>query len=408
MKKFDIPNRYKSSFISEIKELRKESDPRKKDFSPSILDFGPVQFHIARHFGFCYGVENAIERAYKAVEENPGKRIFLLSQMIHNPTVNANLQAVGIKFIMDTSGKQIIPWSDLKADDLVLIPAFGTTLAIEEQLIKLGIEIREYDTTCPFVTKVWKQSEKLGKQDHTIIIHGKPNHEETRATFSHSNAHGPAVVVCNMEEAISLSQYLNGKKNPKEFKLEFGHQASEGFDPETDLKKIGVVNQTTMLAQETQAIADFFKTSMIDTYGNENLNDHFADTRDTLCYATNDNQQATFGLLEIPADLAIIVGGYNSSNTSHLVELCEEKLPSFFISGPDEILSKTAIKHYDFHNDTINETKNFLPEKSKVKIILSSGASCPDAIVDEVLSKLLRFFPGAFSQEEVLAKLQIN
>ncbi|MBL4709451.1 MAG: 4-hydroxy-3-methylbut-2-enyl diphosphate reductase, partial [Flavobacteriales bacterium] len=185
MKQFDIPTSYRSSFISAIKNSRKDLDPRKKDFSPSLLDFGNVQFLIARHFGFCYGVENAIEIAYRAVEENPNKKIYLLSQMIHNPSVNADLRAMGIQFIMDTEGNQFVEWEDLNKEDVVIIPAFGTTLEIEEKLKKIGIEIQKYNTTCPFVTKVWKQSEKLGKSDFTIIIHGKHKHEETRATFSH-------------------------------------------------------------------------------------------------------------------------------------------------------------------------------------------------------------------------------
>ena len=188
MKQFEIPTYYRSSFIGTIKESRKISDPRKKDFTPTLLDFGPVQFYIARHFGFCYGVENAIEIAYRAVEENPGKRILLLSQMIHNPIVNKDLQSKGIDFIMDTEGNHFIQWDDLKSDDIVIIPAFGTTLEIEQLLKDKNIETQKYNTTCPFVNKVWKQSDKLGKDKYTVLIHRKHKHEETRATFSHSNA----------------------------------------------------------------------------------------------------------------------------------------------------------------------------------------------------------------------------
>ncbi len=406
MKSFDIPTFYRSSFISTIKNARKVEDPRKKDYTPSIIDFGPVQFIIARHFGFCYGVENAIERAYNAVEENPGKRIFLLSQMIHNPTVNADLEAKGIEFIMDTEGQQFIDWEELSADDIVLIPAFGTTLEIENKLKNKNIEIQKYDTTCPFVTKVWKQSEKLGKQDYTVIIHGKHKHEETRATFSHSKAYAASVVVKDMKEAIALGAYIKGDKDIEEFEAEFGAYCSEGFDPQEHLKRVGVVNQTTMLASETQAIADYFKQLMLDKYGEDELRSHFADTRDTLCYATNDNQQATYGLLESDADLAIVVGGYNSSNTSHLVELCEEKLPTYFISGANEILNETEIRHFDFRNKSLNVKSGFLEKKNPTKIILTSGASCPDAIVDEVLQKILSYFPNAKSIEEILTLFQ--
>lgn len=404
MKSFDIPTVYRSSFISKIKDSRKIKDPRKKDFSPTEVNFGPVTFIIARHFGFCYGVENAIERAYKAVEENPGKRIYLLSQMIHNPTVNADLEEKGIRFIMDTEGHQFVAWDELNSDDIVLIPAFGTTIEIEKLLQSKNIEIQKYDTTCPFVTKVWKQSEKLGKQDYTIIIHGKHKHEETRATFSHSKEHAASVVVKNMEEAIKLGEFVSGDRPLSEFEDEFGPYSSEGFKPEIHLQRVGVVNQTTMLASETQAIADYFKQLMSKKFGKENIKLHFADTRDTLCYATNDNQQATYGLLETDADFAIVVGGYNSSNTSHLVELCEEKLPTYFISGSEEIINDSEIRHFIYDKKQHKITKNFIPNKAPVRIILTSGASCPDAIVDEVMHKILSYFGDVKSTEAVLAE----
>ncbi|MBP8074148.1 MAG: 4-hydroxy-3-methylbut-2-enyl diphosphate reductase, partial [Bacteroidia bacterium] len=173
MKKFDIPAFYQSPIIGRVKNMRKDADPRKKDFTPTVLDFGPVKFLIARHFGFCYGVENAIEIAYKAVAENPGKRIFLLSEMIHNPEVNRDLQSRGITFIMDTGGQQLIAWESLTPEDIVIIPAFGTTLEIEAILRKIGITIESYDTTCPFVQEVWKRAKELGTQAHTIVVHGK-------------------------------------------------------------------------------------------------------------------------------------------------------------------------------------------------------------------------------------------
>lgn len=405
MKQFDIPISYRSSFISSIKKSRKDLDPRKKDFSPTLLDFGPVQFLIARHFGFCYGVENAIEIAYKAVEENPGKQIYLLSQMIHNPSVNTDLRAMGIQFIMDTQGNQFIEWENLSSEDIVIIPAFGTTLEIEAKLEEIGIEIQKYNTTCPFVTKVWKQSEKLGKEDYTIIIHGKHKHEETRATFSHSAQFSNSIVVKDMEEAKRLGEFINGKMSIEDFHANFKDYYSKGFDPEKHLSRVGVVNQTTMLASDTQAIADYFKQLMEVKYGNDKLADHFADTRDTLCYATNDNQQATFGLLNEEADLAIVVGGFNSSNTSHLVELCEEKLPTYFISTEEEIMNQKRIRHFDYHNKRMLMTNDFLPDKKPLRIILTSGASCPDAVVDGVLDKLLSFFDAEISKEELLEQL---
>lgn len=375
---------------------------RKQDFRPSELDFGPVKFFIARHFGFCYGVENAIEISYKALEENPDKRVFLLSQMIHNQEVNNDLQSRGIKFIMDTDGTQFIPWSEINNNDIVIIPAFGTTLEIERLLFEKGVEVQQYNTTCPFVEKVWNRAQKMGDERYTVIIHGKPKHEETRATFSHSSQNAASVIVRDMEDAERLGEYVIGNKSKETFYEEFAWKYSEGFDPTKDLYRIGVVNQTTMLATETQAIADYFKRLMMQKYGAENIKDHFADTRDTLCYATNDNQDATYELLETGAHLAVVVGGYNSSNTSHIVELCERKFPTYFINSANEIKSSQEIHHFNFHKKEKVVTHDFLPRASPVKIILTSGASCPDTLVDNVILKILEFFPGSMPVEQVL------
>jgi 4-hydroxy-3-methylbut-2-enyl diphosphate reductase len=378
-------------------------DLRKQDFSPAIIDFGPVQFVIARHFGFCYGVENAIEISYRALEENPNKKVYLLSQMIHNQEVNNDLLSRGIQFILDTDGTQFIPWDSISHEDVVIIPAFGTTLQIEQLLLHKGVEVHKYNTTCPFVEKVWNRAEKLGKDHYTVIIHGKPKHEETKATFSHSSNEAPSVVVRDMAEAIRLGAYLKGAKTLADFHTEFNGQFSEGFDPMRDLQRVGVVNQTTMLATETQAIADYFKQLMIDKYGEANLRQHFADTRDTLCYATNDNQDSTYELLKTDADLAIVVGGYNSSNTSHIVELCERKFPTYFINSDHEIESKHLIHHFNYHKKQRLSTRDFLPSKPYVRIVLTSGASCPDTLVDRVMLKLVSYFDNSKTLEEALA-----
>jgi len=376
---------------------------RKQDFSPTLLDFGPLQFFLARHFGFCYGVENAIEISYRALEENPGKAVYLLSQMIHNQEVNADLQSRGIKFIADTDGTQFISWEQIKKDDIVIIPAFGTTLEIEQFLLDKNVEVQKYNTTCPFVEKVWNRAEKLGGENYTIIIHGKPKHEETRATFSHSAHSGPSIVVQDMKDAEKLAEYITGKKKKEEFHADFENKFSKGFDPERDLLRVGVVNQTTMLATETQTIADFFKHVMLDKFGESNLRNHFADTRDTLCYATNDNQDASYELLNTGADLALVIGGYNSSNTSHIVELCERKFPTYFINAETEIKSRKEIHHFDFHRKVKKVTNDFLPDKEPLKIVLTSGASCPDTLVDRVMRRLLEYWPESKKLEEVIA-----
>jgi 4-hydroxy-3-methylbut-2-en-1-yl diphosphate reductase len=340
------------------------------------------------------------------VEENPGRRIFLLSEMIHNPQVNADLQAMGVQFLMDTLGKELISFDTLTKDDIVLIPAFGTTLEMEAKLKAIGLQTEPYNTTCPFVEKVWNRAEQIAKKEYTIVIHGKPKHEETRATFSHAASNAPSVIVNDMEETKLLAQYVLGEKPAADFYETFKGRYSEGFDITQHLQRIGVVNQTTQLASDTQAIAEYLKQVMIEKYQltETNTEAHFADTRDTLCYATNDNQTAVRGLLETPADLAIVVGGYNSSNTTHLVELCEEKLPTCFISSAEKILSASEILHFDFHRKEELLRKNWLENKNPLRIVMTSGASCPDAMVEAVIEKLLGFFPGAKGMDEVRAE----
>jgi 4-hydroxy-3-methylbut-2-en-1-yl diphosphate reductase len=391
MKQFSIPFTYRSSLITAIKEKRKEEDKMKKDFTPTLLDLGDVQIYLARHFGFCYGVENAIEIAFKTIDENPDKRIFLLSEMIHNPQVNADLLARGVHFLQDTKGNMLIPFEELTADDVVIIPAFGTTLLIEEKINAIGISTKKYNTTCPFVEKVWNRGDQIAKKNYSVVVHGKPTHEETRATFSHAAKNTPTVIVDDMKEAIELSKYITGEKDAAQFYTEFAGRFSTNFNVEKDLQRIGVINQTTMLASDTQAIADFLKSIMINKYNlaENNIAERFADTRDTLCYATLDNQSALYGLLEQEADFAIVVGGYNSSNTSHLVELCEEKLTTYFINGADKITDDNKIFHFDLHTHTEKETAFFLPEKKALKILISSGASCPDAMVEAVIEKIV-------------------
>jgi 4-hydroxy-3-methylbut-2-en-1-yl diphosphate reductase len=390
MKSFNVPVQYRSPLVTAIKQKRKGADKMKKDFTPTVLELGSLQVILARHFGFCYGVENAIEIAFRAVEENKGKRIFLLSEMIHNPGVNADLQAMGVKFIMDTKGNMLIPWDELTSDDVVVIPAFGTTLELEQTLRDKGIDPTNYETTCPFVEKVWNRAEKIGDDGYTIIVHGKPGHEETRATFSHSKAHTHTVVVRDMDQAIHLGKYITGDLPSEQFYIDFKGVYSEGFDVIKDLQRIGVVNQTTMLASETQGIADYLKQVILAHYNTpaDKISERFADTRDTLCYATNDNQSAVQGMLEQQADLAIVIGGYNSSNTSHLVELCELKLPTYFINDEYCLISPADIKHFDLHTHKELITSNYLPANRPLRVMITSGASCPDALVERVIDRL--------------------
>ncbi len=406
MKTFNVPLIYRSPLITAVKNSRKQEDKMKNNFAPTLLDFGPVQIFLARHFGFCYGVENAIEIAFRTVDENPGRRIFLLSEMIHNPFVNEDLQERGVRFLMDTYGKQLIPFEELTADDVVIIPAFGTTLETETRLKQLGIPIEKYNTTCPFVEKVWNRSGQIARKGYSVVVHGKPSHEETRATFSHSAYHTPTVVVNDMKETKELAKYITGEIPAEQFYREFKGRHSAGFDISKDLQRIGVVNQTTMLASDTQAIADYLKQVVMQHYGlNEtNISERFADTRDTLCYATNDNQGAVSGMLEQEADLAIIVGGRNSSNTSHLVELCEEKLPSYFIRSEEDIVSEKEIIHYDWRKKEEKYSTSYLSHKKPVRILVTSGASCPDTMVEGVIRKIISYFPDAIPFDEMIEK----
>ncbi|MEY3412794.1 MAG: hypothetical protein RIQ70_1483 [Bacteroidota bacterium] len=407
MKTFEIPQIYRSSIISSIKEKRRVKDKLKKDFSPTVLDFDNIKVLIARHFGFCYGVENAVEIAYNILNENEGKRIFFLGEMIHNPEVNADLLSRGVRFLMDTKGNKLEAFADLKADDIVVVPAFGTTIELQKELSALGIDSYKYDTTCPFVEKVWNRAQQIGERGYSVIVHGKPNHEETRATFSHSQEKSPTVVVEDMSEAKLLAAYIRKEKSSNDFFREFEGRFSEGFNPDKDLEKFGVVNQTTMLATETQDIANYLKGELIKA---KNLSElqvpaYFASTRDTLCYATNDNQDATYALMNETADLAIVVGGYNSSNTTHLVELLETTVPTYFIQTEANLLSADCVSHFDIHLHEEKQSLGVFNFDKKPTIVLTCGASCPDAVVEAVLRKIVGFFEENTDFENVISRV---
>ena len=408
-RQFDVPEFYRSPVVSRVKAARRVLDPRKKDLDPSTLDFGPLRVHLARHFGFCFGVENAIEIAYKALEEHPDKaaagRVFLLSEMIHNPHVNEDLVSRGVRFLRTTSGEQLIPIDELAADDLVIIPAFGAPTEVMDELAKRGIDPTTYDTTCPFVVRVWKKSATVGKKGHTIIVHGKRYHEETRATISRAKQSAPVLVLRDMDEAEDLAAVIQGEQDEDFLRARFHGRMTDGFSI-ADLKRIGVVNQTTMLATETAAIAERLRQAIIQRDGDDT---NVADTSDTLCYATKENQDATLSLIDAVRDasspVAIIVGGYNSSNTSHLVELCEEAgLPTYFIRDADEMVSPKKIRHFDWRTKEARVSHDWLPlDRQPVDVLLTAGASCPDALLDGVIQRLLQWFPDARSVDDALA-----
>lgn len=400
MRSFDVPPHFRSPIIAKIKAKRKLEDPRKQDFSPARVNLGKLQLIIPRHFGFCYGVENAIEKSYRAINEHPDKQIYLLSQMIHNPIVNQDLEENGLRFLQDTEGNELMDWSVLNENDIVIIPAFGTTLETEERLKQIGVEIEKYNTTCPFVEKVWNRSAKLGEMDYSVIIHGKAKHEETKATFSHTVKNAASLIILNMDEAIFLGEFIRGNVSRAELLTQFQGNYSIDFDPDIHLQRIGVVNQTTMLASETQDIADYLKSVLIEKYGEADIKKHYADTRDTLCYATNDNQTSTLSLLNEEADIAIVVGGYNSSNTTHLVEILEQKFPTIFIKDAEEIKAIDSVSSFNIHKKEMELRSDFFPQTANPKVIITSGASCPDSTVEEVIQQVLKIYQEDFNPED--------
>jgi 4-hydroxy-3-methylbut-2-enyl diphosphate reductase len=398
MKKFEVPEHYRSNILGRIKEIRKVNDPRKKDHTPFVFQVGRTEFVIPRHFGFCYGVENAIEIAFRTVAENPGKRIFLLGEMIHNPQVNEDLIAEGIQFLVDNHGTRLVDFSTLSSEDIVITPAFGTTVEMAAELAELGVHLERYNTTCPFVEKVWKRSAELGNRGYTLVVHGKYLHEETRATFSHAAETGPVVVVRNRKEAELLAKYIRKELSDEQFEIDFANKYSNGFVASRDLRKIGVVNQTTMLASETQEIAAYLKDIVVEMYGEEAT----TDTRDTLCYATNDNQNATIGVLESGAQLAVVVGGFNSSNTIQIATILGEKMPVYFVRNASDFISREEAVVFNSKTLKEEEISTSLLQQEHLKIVVTSGASCPDKIVDHVIQRIIELRGETESVESAL------
>ncbi len=410
---------YQSALCSAIKAVRRTKE--KSSGVPAVLDFGAVRYVIPSHFGFCLGVQNAIERAYEAVATNPGKRVFMLSELIHNPFVNEDLLARGLRYLQTDKGLPLRAdgtpasdvddpdalWNQLTGDDIVIIPAFGATNEDKARLIRRGIAIRENDATCMLVEKVWKAARRYAKEGFTVLIHGKSEHEETKATFSNSAAHGPALMIRNMDHAEALAKVLQaeGPEKKRLFEASFDGLHSDGFDAERDLEKIAVVNQTTLLRNETLRIIDYLREVIAAKYGAEQVEAHLwsKGKGDTLCYATQVNQDALHKAVEKSIDAALVVGGRNSSNTYQLYRVCKERFgdDAHYIQSESNILSKDQIRHYHFpvHGEKISQSQTeirpFLKESdSALTILLTGGASCPDGIIQQVINKINSFFPA--------------
>src|SRR5262245_17293618 len=351
-----------------------------------ILSAGDLTIKLAKEFGFCYGVERAIDLAYAARKAYPERRIFLLGEIIHNPEVNDQIQRLGIQTIASKPGDEEI--NQLKPEDIVIIPAFGTEVATRRKLEAKGCQF--VDTTCGDVMSVWKRVRQYSKDSVTSIIHGKAWHEETKATSSQARASGPGhyLVVFTLAETDYVCNYIVNGGNKAEFLEKFKHACSEGFDPDVHLRAIGVANQTTMLRGETEEVQRRLRRAMIQKYGEGEIDKHFR-FFDTICGATQDRQDALGKLLLEPLNLLLVIGGYNSSNTSHLAEMGEAKLPTYFIKNAAKMESDNLIHHYDQHKHEEIEARDWLPS-GKITVGITAGASCPNNLIEDAIRRLFQ------------------
>jgi 4-hydroxy-3-methylbut-2-enyl diphosphate reductase len=342
--------------------------------------------HLAREFGFCYGVDRAVDYAYQTRRRFPERPVFLTGEIIHNPHVNENLRAMGIRFLSDPHERA----DQLGPDDVVIVPAFGVTVATLASLSERGCTL--IDTTCGSVLNVWKNVRRYAAGGHTALIHGKVWHEETQATASQAvEAGGHFLVVFNRQEAEIVCDYIRGNGSREAFLTRFGSASSPGFDPDRDLRQIGLANQTTMLMSESLEIGELLKQAMIDRYGAGNLPAHF-EAFDTICSATQDRQDAVVALLREQAiDLMLVVGGYNSSNTCNLARICAADRPTYHIADPDCLISASEIRHRPVGSKVERRTSGWLPRDAPVSIGLTSGASTPDNLVGLAVEKLAGF-----------------
>src|SRR5436190_6353561 len=362
-----------------------------------VLSADGLTIKLAKEFGFCYGVERAIDLAYAARKFFHNQPIYILGEIIHNPEVNDQIHDMGIKFLSGKEKNAAI--EDLKKDDVVIIPAFGTEVAMMEKLRAKGCQF--VDTTCGDVMSVWKRVRQYANDSVTSIIHGKAWHEETKATSSRATASGKGhyLVVFTLAETDYVCNYIINGGNKLEFLEKFRGAYSPGFDPDRDLQAIGVANQTTMLRGETEEVQRRLRAAMEKKYGAESLEKHFR-FFDTICGATQDRQDALEKLLAEPLDLLIVIGGYNSSNTSHLAEMGEAKLPTYFIKNAQKMVSEKNILHYNLHQQEEVETRDWLPA-GDITVGVTAGASCPNNLIEDTIRRLFEL--RGISVTELLA-----
>lgn len=401
---------YHSALCDAIKAVKRTKERSAAD--PARLDFGAVEYLLPSHFGFCLGVQNAIERAYETIASNPDKRVFMLSELIHNPFVNEDLRRRGLRYLQSDKGVPVLDpekgeayWDSVTDEDIVIIPAFGARDEDKLKLIERGLPLNAYDATCMLVEKVWKAAKRFGQKGFTVVIHGKAEHEETKATFSNSSKYAPSIVVRDLKEAALLAQVIKSDSETERAKLflPFNALCSEGFDLSQHLEKLAVVNQTTLLRNETLRIIELLESALEDRYGRAHIEEHMAMSSkgDTLCYATQVNQDALAQAIKQEVDVAIVVGGKNSSNTYQLYRICEEAFGerAFYIQSESNILSRSEIEHFIFPYDPKNpkqgrmETCAFLPVRdAPLKILITGGASCPDGLLQQIIAKVNSYF----------------
>ncbi|NJL62335.1 MAG: 4-hydroxy-3-methylbut-2-enyl diphosphate reductase [Methylacidiphilales bacterium] len=369
-----LKSEYQSNLIQEIRD-------RNYNFKR-----GNVTIRLAQSFGFCWGVERAVAMAYETRQHFPSEQIWITNEIIHNPSVNQRLREMEVKFIPVEAGNK--DFSIIGSGDVVILPAFGASVQEMQLLNEKGCKI--VDTTCPWVSKVWNTVEKHKKGEFTSIIHGKYNHEETVATSSFA---GTYLIVLNMQQAEYVANYILNGGDKNEFMAKFSKSYSAGFDPDIDLERVGIANQTTMLKGETEEIGKLFERTMMKKYGPQALNEHFQ-SFNTICDATQERQDAMFELVKEKLDLMIVIGGFNSSNTTHLQEISEENhIPSYHIDCVERIQSQIAIEHRQL-NGELQITKDWLPE-GEIVIGITSGASTPDIVVEEIIEQIFELKASA-------------
>jgi 4-hydroxy-3-methylbut-2-en-1-yl diphosphate reductase len=363
------------------------------------LTVGDLTFRLAREFGFCYGVDRAVEYAYETRTKFPDRRTFLVGEIIHNPHVNSKLRAMGIEFLFRAGGGEF-DFSTVTAGDVVILPAFGVTVQDFNRLRDIGCVL--VDTTCGSVLNVWKRVEAYAKDGYTAVIHGKYFHEETKATASQVTRHagGRYLIVRHMEEARAVCRYIENQGDRTALLEQFAHAVSSGFDPDRDLVKIGVANQTTMLSNESLAIAAELRSSMARRWGEEALADHFR-TFDTICSATQERQDAVLTLIEEPLDAMVVIGGYNSSNTTHLAAICAQRVPTYHIADAMCIDPVTGgIRHLPAGTTVETQRASWLPA-GPARIGVTAGASTPNNKIGEAVQRIAAI--RGTSLQEVLA-----